>query len=426
MNFPIPRQSDREIAAALGRVQKALKPLYQLSIHVSIPPGGSEVSVPESNTDETGTLAYIFDLASTVIQVFTLKDVHGNSVASVRRSLEKVSDYVAIDGNWQNNIGQLDLRTKCWVSLVSNLREELKTSDLEAALSGHQDSSWNRYRDAQAAVVNSLQQTTENLLIKVAQRNAELDKEREERFAKMEEKLRSDLTLERAALEKQINAQRADLGQREKVISNREASFETKEARYVARKKQEEQIEQVKNWLNDWKLTPGTTKKRWGVFGAYVSGIIVTGGLTIYATIHNYSLFKSAEEIAKLQWWQWLAIVSKSFFPFAAFTTFMVYFIRWSSGWARQHADEEFINRTRLIDIGRSAWLLEAVRDAQERNKEIPSELLKELSRNLFTNTPANDGEVQPQTASDILLQGLSSLRVKSADGTEVEAKRGK
>jgi hypothetical protein len=426
MNFSIPRQSDREIVTALGKVRKVLKPLYELNIYVSIPPGGSEVALPGDNPEDTAALAYILDLASTTLQSFTLKNVQGETVASIFRSFEKVSDTVTISASWQNNIAQPDLRSKCWVNLISNLRNALKASDLEAAFSGHQDSAWNRYRDAQTEVINSLQQTTENLLIKVAERNAQLDRDRDERFVRLEEKLRAELEQERTVLEKQIADQRANLGQREQAISNREASFETKEARYVARQKQEEQIEQVKSWMENWQLTPGTTEKRRPIFWSCTIALLVTGALAGYATYNNYQILKTADDLVKLQWWQWLAMTSKVFFPFAAFTTFMVYFIRWSSTWARQHSEEEFINRSRLIDIGRASWLLEAVRDAQERNKDIPPDLLKELSRNLFSHTAPKDGDTQPQAAADILLHGLSSLRLKSPDGTEVEAKRGK
>ena len=93
----------------------------------------------------------------------------------------------------------------------------------------------------------------------------------------------------------------------------------------------------------------------------------------------------------------------------------------------RQHADEEFRNRARVLDIGRAAWLLEAVRDAQDNNKELPPDLVKELSRNLFTFSAGSDAnELYPEAISEVLMQGLSSIRVKSHDGTEIEAKRGK
>lgn len=80
-----------------------------------------------------------------------------------------------------------------------------------------------------------------------------------------------------------------------------------------------------------------------------------------------------------------------------------------------------------MLDIGRSAWLLEAVRDAQDNQKELSPELLKELSRNLFAySAPADVSDLHPQAVTDLIMQGLASLRVKTPDGTEVEAKRGK
>jgi hypothetical protein len=116
----------------------------------------------------------------------------------------------------------------------------------------------------------------------------------------------------------------------------------------------------------------------------------------------------------------------KSIFPLAAFITIIAAFIRWSSDWAKQHADEEFRNRARVLDIGRTARLLEAVRDAQDNGKELPPELVKELSRNLFAYAPTDAIDLHPQTVSDMMMQGLNSLRVKGPDGSEIEAKRGK
>src|SRR5205823_2225160 len=126
-----------------------------------------------------------------------------------------------------------------------------------------------------------------------------------------------------------------------------------------------------------------------------------------------------------LQWWQWLLLSMKSILPFAACTTFIIYLIRWNSSWARQHAEEEFRNRARALDIGRATWLLEAVRDAQDHNKELPADLLKELAKNLFSAPIISDAtDTGPQALTDLLWQGLSSIRVKSHDGTEIEAKR--
>lgn len=260
--------------------------------------------------------------------------------------------------------------------------------------------------------------------MKIAERNLQLDNERNQKYATLESALREELSKQRAALEKQAADRQASLGQREKAIADRESAFQTKEARYVARQEMKEQMKQLKDWLEHWKLTDATEKKRWLVAGAYLLAIVVTGFLTIYATVLNYQILSSPDGITKLLWQQWVGLGLKTLFPFAAFTTFVVYFIRWSAAWARQHADEEFRNRSRLIDIGRASWLLETVHDAQEHKTEIPTELLKELSRNMFAHNPGGDSDSQPQAAAEVLLQGLSSLRVKSPDGTEVEAKR--
>jgi hypothetical protein len=223
-----------------------------------------------------------------------------------------------------------------------------------------------------------------------------------------------------------MEQQRASFATEEKALTDRLAAFETKEAHYVARQKQGEQLKQVQEWLVKWNLTTGTTEKRRPIAVAYISAIIGTGLLTFYSVHHSYTLLQTAADLSKLMWWHWVALMAKAFFPLATCVTFIIYFIRWSSAWARQHADEEFRNRALLIDIGRSGWLIEAVRDAQQRNAEVPAALLTELSRNLFSYSASPDADVHPQAISDVLLQGLTSLRVKSPDGSEVEASRTK
>ena len=182
----------------------------------------------------------------------------------------------------------------------------------------------------------------------------------------------------------------------------------------------------MKSDLEDWGLTTTTTEKRRPITYAYIAGMGVSLTLTAVFTALNYKLL-SGTGAADIPVWQWLVIGLKSVLPFVVFSTLLVYFIRWQSAWATLHADEEFRNRSRVVDIGRSAWLFEAVRDAQDHSQTLPPELVKELSKNLFSHeTSSTDSEAHPKTAADMLLQGFSSLRVKAADGSEVEAKRGK
>jgi hypothetical protein len=214
--------------------------------------------------------------------------------------------------------------------------------------------------------------------------------------------------------------------EREAIVKKSQETFNTKEGRYVARQEQQKQIEQIKGWLEGWSLTTGTTKKQRFVTNIYVFAAVIMLGITIWFSTESFNLLKG-NDVTKLAWWQWALLSLKSIVPLAAFTTFIIYLIRWASVWSRQHAEEEFRNRARILDIGRCAWLLEAVRDAQDNQKELPADLLKELSRNLFNPATATDGaDLYPDAISDLLMQGLSSLRVKTHDGTEVEATRGK
>ncbi len=349
-------------------------------------------------------------------------------VVIVQRKTDSHFDVLRFEDEWRRHLdkSQNQQIVKLVIKLTSLCRKHLKAPELEATLLADSSTAWGQYRTAQAGVLRSLQQTAQQIITDVASKNAEIDKLRAQRFEELEAKLRSELTTERENLSKQHEQKTAELQDRIKAHEEREAQFLTKEARYVSRQKQDEQIKQIQAWLDDWGLTKGTSRKRWPIAAAYIVALLITGGLTIYATSHNYDLLKTTEDLAKLQWWHWLALASKAFFPLAAFTTFMVYFIRWSSAWAKQHSEEEFRNRTRLIDIGRSGWLLEAVRDAHEKNAEIPTDLLRELSRNLFSNATSSESDIHPSSISDVMLQGLTSLRVKTADGSEVEASRSK
>jgi hypothetical protein len=425
--FRIPRLTDRELVRAVGKVRLALLPIFPLKMRIEtqhLPTIELEVDEPENDSQLADRLAAEAETISAVSLLF-----QGRWQALVVvRDWEKPDDSVTITDDWITKGGDEAQRVlpKLLPGLIGLGRRELKANELDAALSGDADAEWNRYRRSQMKVLSSLQQATQAVLFDAATRNSKLDQARAAKYEALEEQLRAATEEKRWKLQQQHEHRLEELERREKEQADKEAEFQTKEARYVSRQKQDDQIKQIQAWLENWGLTKGTSRKRWPITGAYVVALLVTGGLTTYATSHNYELIKTTEELAKLQWWHWLALASKAFFPLAAFSTFMVYFIRWSSSWAKQHSEEEFRNRSRLIDIGRSGWLLEAVRDAHEKNAEIPTDLLRELSRNLFSNASSSESDIHPSALSDVMLQGLTSLRVKTADGSEVEASRSK
>lgn len=425
--FRIPRQKDQSLVNALTAIRDEMSELGKFYLRVYPHPNGPHIDIKEEAPEKSTAIAYILEENSEVMPSLFLVDQNsdGNAV-SISRQPTEISDSVIVHWEqWVNHIPDANLRSRIFVKLNALARKHLHPIDVEAAFVGGRDSAWSRYRDSQTAILNSLQETQKSLVVEYTRHTLEAEATAKAKYEKLEGELKESYKGLSTELTDEHKAKLELLDQREAALKKREESFNTKEARYVARQEQQNQIEQIKGWLEGWSLTRGTTTKRWTVAIAYGVAIVVTGAFTIWFSQGNVEILKT-KDLTQVQWWQWVLLSLKSILPFAALTTFIIYFIRWSSAWARHHAEEEFRNRARVLDIGRTSWLLEAVRDAQDNNKELPPELLKELSRNLFSYGATDTSDLHPQAISDILMQGLSSIRVKSADGTEVEASRSK
>lgn len=427
ITYKIPKLTDREIVAALARIRDEMGAQYRFRVHVDISRLG-DIDISQ-HLAETAKVKFVFDLESQVAERFHLQTDAGPALTIHRRPAE-ITDHATIPDDWQNHFGRGENRDQFaqhYFSFVAAVRKEFRVSDAEAALKGDGDSEWHRYRNAQTQVLSSLESAAKNLIVEASKNAAVLDAQRAERFQRDEAKLREDLQKEREAIQAEFDKKKAEVEAREKAAADREADFNTKESHFVARQKQDAQIKEIKEWLSNWALTKGTSRKRIPVLGAYFFGILASGTAAAVSIWHNYEIMKSVTAVAALAWWQWLIIAAKVIVPFALFATFLIALIRWATSWARQHAEEEFRNRALLIDVGRAGWLLEAVRDAQVRNAQLPETLLKELSRNLFSFSSNSDRDAQPHTVGDMLTQGLSKLRIKqSADSTEIEAEKGK
>jgi len=429
MQFHIPKQTDAELLKALEAIRNDLADLRPLVIEVqTYEPGGPTVPLTGDGVESTESVKDIVALASQIMPILRLRDqpAGNRSALLVRRDTANITDFVKTPevDDWPNQLPD-KTRGAIIVRLIASARKHLRAPETEAALQGGQETAWSRYRDSQVEILNSLEQTQKTIATEYARNVVETQNEFERRYNDRASILAEETKQLQKTLTEQHDARLADLDQREQAIKARETSFNTKEARYVARQEQKNQITQVEKWLEGWSLTSGTRSKRWTTNVLYTAGIAVCLGVSVWLNYENYSIITSHS--FQLQWWQWALLAVRSLGPFAAFLTFLIYFIRWSASWARQHSEEEFRNRARILDIGRTSWLLEAVRDAQDNKTELPPELLKELSRNLFVyNSPLEAGDIDPQSISDLILHGLSSLRVKTPDGTELEAKRGR
>lgn len=425
--FRIPKLTDREIAAALGRIRNNLKDLLEVRVvaHVTHS-GGIDLEDPEPESNPG--LAYIFDLHARVIPTFQLVVKTGNHASlNLYRKHDQTTDEATITDDWVNSIRSTEpgrSLSKIQVRLYSEVQRELKVDDLTAAFAGTSDNEWNRYRKAQMEVLNSLQQVNQRLTVDMARQIEEARSVESAKNEELRKHLRAEYESEQGRLAQMHGQRMKALDEREAELKKKLAEYETHEALYVARKKTQEQLDQLKQWLTNSSLTKDTVKKRTPVLIAYIVAMAVTAGVTAWYSYQSYELLKNiGPQLPQFPWWQWVALTAKAVVPLAAFTTFAIYLIRWEGAWARQHAEEELRTRARIIDIGRSSWLLEAVRDSKEG---VSPALIGELSRNLFVASSAGDGaDLHPQALSDLLAQGITSIKVKTPNG-EVEASRGK
>jgi hypothetical protein len=102
-------------------------------------------------------------------------------------------------------------------------RQHLKAHELDAALLSDPTSAWSKYRTAQTEVLSGLRKTAEQIIVDVANKNAEIDKLRAERFAELEVSLRKELANEREQLQEEHTARMNEVLERERAHAEKEA-----------------------------------------------------------------------------------------------------------------------------------------------------------------------------------------------------------
>ncbi|MEY2881881.1 MAG: hypothetical protein RLZZ15_4261 [Verrucomicrobiota bacterium] len=386
------------------------------------PPLTDAVLIEEEAPAEAPRLQFIFQLHGRLIASFQLRDDRGRAAVTINRKHEAIFDEAQITDDWVNPL-PLETRTPIYVRLHNLLEKHLRVGALEAALSGGGESDWNQYRDSHLAILSSLEQTNQRLLVDTAKQIEAVRSSEAQKNEELRRQLKGDFASEQTRLASEHDQKQKALAAREQALEKKLAEFETKESKYVARQEAKNQLAQLKEWLEDSSLTEKTVEKRRPVLIGYIFAILATGALTGWLSYENVQILKNAgPNLPQVPWWQWLGLTLKTVVPLAAFTTFLIYFIRWEADWARQHSDEELRTRARVVDIGRSSWLVEAVRDSQGSADAIPKELLEQLAKNLFANPTSDASGTVPKSGAEILMQQLSSLRLKTPDGAEIEA----
>jgi hypothetical protein len=91
----------------------------------------------------------------------------------------------------------------------------------------------------------------------------------------------------------------------------------------------------------------------------------------------------------------------------------VVFYIRWTDHWFRQHADEEMRLKRLELDLDRATWVVEmALEWKREKDADIPQELIDRLSRNLFESDSYSRPRHPGEDLASALLGASSALSI--------------
>jgi hypothetical protein len=99
------------------------------------------------------------------------------------------------------------------------------------------------------------------------------------------------------------------------------------------------------------------------------------------------------------------------------FAATMIYYIRWNDNWFRRHADEEFDIKRFQLDLDRASWVVEmAMEWNEEKEKEIPKELIDRLTVNLFQTKASEKIKHPSEEIISKLLEGSAELSITAPE----------
>lgn len=259
--------------------------------------------------------------------------------------------------------------------------------------------------------VSDLQATVERLV----QFQADLTKLDIERRQKLHEDMEGAHRERLDTLEAEYRSKQELLEQtrikNEATLDQTKKDFDAKVAYYdlhepkAKRRELLERIDKVLKEAEQFKVSDATAEKRKSIEKACILTIAVAI-ILIVAMVLMLTLGRSTD-------WHYFVGLGSGVLLFA---TTMVYYLKWSDQWFREHADSEFAAKRYKADILRASWVAELVQEwALAKAGEIPKDVIEAYTRNLFRDIGSSRMTEHP-------MDGISGL-VKRA--TEITVGKG-
>jgi hypothetical protein len=218
------------------------------------------------------------------------------------------------------------------------------------------------------------------------------------------------LLLDKAFLDKSTEAdgqqmkRDAALDERRREFEAKVAAFDTRESK-VARRTLLSEMKAAVGEAEKVTISAETTRKRRWIHG--FSWLLMAVSVGVATTL----LFLVSAAIGRGQPPSWVLTVPLSAAS-ATFVTTVVYYLKWNDRWFREHADAEFAARRYKADILRASWLAELIAELATDKVELPPDLLKSFTRDLFARPTTTRVSEHP-------LDGVADL-VKDAQDIQI------
>jgi len=198
----------------------------------------------------------------------------------------------------------------------------------------------------------------------------------EERFDQRRRELDDDHQQKIDASQAEYARKHDELAARERELQTRIATLDDRSSTHARRQVREDLKRIVAERTASFHLSKDTVRKRLPVHLLFL-GLILASSSLFAAALLGYLPVPSSLP-------SWFAAFRLPLIA-VALAASIVFYIRWTDHWFRQHADEEMRLKRLELDIDRATWVVEmALEWKREKGAEIPSELIERLSRNLF------------------------------------------
>lgn len=278
-------------------------------------------------------------------------------------------------------------------------------------------------------ILSRLESTATTLIEDVVKHKEKIEDEFNKKTAQLEERVQSAVALKT----EELNAWESKLKEKQKTIDDSDNTF-------ARRKLRDQMLLDVKSRIESFGVSRSTEMKRLPIRLAYyfmLFFIIVTVGVFGYeAFMHapnvsrselalsgvlglggksgvNVNAFDSVDQTI------FYVLLVKLTISIFGFFVVAIYYIKWESRWADQHAANEFQLQQFYLDISRANWVVETGLEwKKETGEAMPELLLGNISGKLFAlHGDEGDKAINPaDELASALLGSSSKLKLKMGE----------